>query len=291
MKNYHILFAILITFSLAGCEKQDIESLSTDLTLKNVRIELEAQDVVRRASFTTEGKIRNVILGLISTSEYDDVKREYIYTEENLLECIPGFGPSDIPGCFPYLEYTGGVLATLNGNPLTYEGNIITELVLNHDNHVVYTFEDTSYDKLLKVEIFRDTSTTPYLFIEEIFGYEGDNLVSIEYRRLNDETGMLELATEIAYTYDNEKNPYLKTQDQTALVSYFQPMFYLNWNLFNLHFRSVNNVLTYSFKNHLSGFEFTESYTFEYNLEGYPVLRKHNLLSGDEVQTKYEYYE
>lgn len=289
-KNYLVLPVFILTFLLLGCEKQDFLLPSNDLTLKEIRVEFEAQDVLRRASFTTEGKIRNVILGLLSTSEFDDLKREYIYTPDNLLECVPGISSFDAPGCYPFLEYSNGVLTTLNGNALEYDGNKITELNFLHDSRIIYEFEDASYNRLLKVDFIKDVSTTPVLYIQEFFEYEDNNLIRTQINRIDDTTGQLELAFLTEYTYDDKRNPYQQGHNQIALVSYYQQMLYLNSNQFNLVFRSSNNVLTRSYTNFLSGFQSTLSYTYEYNTIGYPIQRVHTITGGD-IVAKYEYYE
>ena len=287
-KNYTILLVFLL--AILGCEKQDFLLLSNDLTLKEIRVELQAQDVLRRASFTTEGKIRNVILGLLSTSEFDDMKREYIYTPDNLLECVPGISSFDAPGCYPYLEYSNGLLTTLNGNALEYDGNRITELNFLHDSRIIYEFEDASYTKLLKVDFIKDVSTTPVLYIQELFEYQDNNLTRIEANRLDDTTGQFGLAFLTEYTYDDKRNPYQQGHNQIALVSYYQQMLYLGSNQHNLVFRSSNNVITRSYTNLLSGFQSTLSYTYEYNAMGYPIERVHTISVGDVVK-KYSYYE
>jgi len=281
---------LVIVLALSGCEKQDFLLPSNDLTLKEVRIELEAQDILRRASFTTEGKIRNVILGLLSTSEFDDMKREYIYTPDNLLECVPGISSFDAPGCYPYLEYSNGVLTTLNGNALEYDGNRIIQHQLNWDARSIYTFEDNTYQKLVESEYIVDVSTTPVLRSQNIYEYDGNNITYIETRFLDDTTGQLEIINTTEYTYDDKRNPYQQGHNQIALVSYQQQMLYLGPNGPNLVFRSSNNVMTRSYTNFLSGFQFTLSYTYEYNAMGYPIERVHTISSG-EVVKKYSYYE
>ena len=69
-------------------EKQDLPTLSNELTLKSIRREVVNTDFVKSATFYQEGQILDVTLGLISTSEFDDIKREYRYDAQNLLTCM-----------------------------------------------------------------------------------------------------------------------------------------------------------------------------------------------------------
>ena len=287
---YTALPFLMIALLFLSCEKQDLPTVSNELTLKNVRREVPSIDIVRKASFTEEGKIRNVILGNISTTEFDDTKREYIYTTDNLLECIPGFSSSDWPGCYPFLEYTNGILTTLNGNILEYNGNTIVEHYLNQDGRTIYEFTNQNYDQLLKAEYIRDVSTNPTVSHQTNFTYDGGNLVFIQRKRINDTTGLLELIHETEYTYDNKRNPYQQGHNQIALVSYFQQMMILQWNEFNLIYRSTNNVVTRSYTNYLSDYQSSFSYSFEYNSNDYPVKRTH-VVDGMEFVMKYEYYD
>lgn len=291
-KMYSSLSLLIVILLFSSCEKQDLPTISNGLTLKTVRLTVENEDFLRRATFTEEGKIRNVILGLLSTSELDGVVREYIYTNSNLLECIPGISSSDAPGCYPFLEYSNDLLTSLNGNPLEYNGNTITELNLTHDGRTIYEFADQTYSQLLKVEYIQDVSSSPILADQTTFTYEGDNVVYIERKRIDDATGELELIHKIEYTYDNQPNPYQEGHNQIALVTYYQQMLYLQGNEFNMVFRSANNIIDQQATYYNSSGITTAgySYTFEYNDNGYPT-KSTRLVNGIEYVVEYEYYE
>lgn len=289
--KYFLSLLFLIGFLLCGCEKQDLLLPSNDLTLKEVRREVEAVDVVRKASFSAEGKILNVILGNISTTEFDDVKRQYSYTEDNLLTCVPGVNSFDYPGCYPYMEYSDGVLTSINGSTLEYVGNTIIEYRELWDGKIIYEFEDDSYNKLIKYEYYHDASSNPTLTTQKIFEYDGDNIIFIEAKSLDDTTGQLETYNTTSYTYDDKINPYKKGHNQIAIVSYYQPMLDLSWEQWNLKFRSTNNVISRTTTYNLTGWTGgTLTYDYTYNDSDYPVTMTYQTPSY-EVVTKFLYYD
>lgn len=274
------------------CEKQDLLLPSNELTLKEVRREVASRDVVRRASFNREGKILEVILGNISTTEFDDVKRTYTYTRDNLLSCIPGFSSSDAPGCYPYMEYSdAGVLLRINDNTLEYVGNKIIEHRTQWDAQLVYVFEDDTYNNMTKFEYYKDVSTNPRLTTEKIFEYDGDNIIYIEAKWLNETTGEFETYNTTTYTYDDKRNPYKKGHDQIALVTYYHAMLDLSWEQWNLKYRSSNNVLSQTTTFNLSGWTgSTRTLSYEYNNSNYPISITEQT-PNFEIVTKFEYYD
>ena len=117
MKKIYAALPFVITALLfSSCEKQDLPTLSNELTLKSIRREVVNTDFVKSATFNPEGQILDVTLGLISTSEFDDIKREYRYDAQNLLTCMTD-NSTGLPGCYPAFEYEGGVITMMNGNP------------------------------------------------------------------------------------------------------------------------------------------------------------------------------
>ncbi len=293
MKNiYRIIFLSFMMISFSNCEKQDFLLPTNDLTLKEVRREIESIDVVKRASFNSDGKILDVILGNISTTEFDDVKRSYSYTRDDLLSCRPITNVSDLPGCYPHMEYSdNGVLIRINGNELEYDGNIIIHYRQAWDARIIYEFEDDTYNKLIKYEYYRDISTNPILANQKIFEYDGDNIIYIEAKSIDDTTGQLETYNTTAYTYDDKINPYKKGHNQIALVSYYHTMLDLSWEQWNLKYRSANNVVsrttTFNLSNWTGG---TITYEYTYNNSGYPLTMTYQTPSH-EVETKFIYYD
>lgn len=284
-----LLFSALFLFS---CEKQDLSLPATDLTLKEVRREIESIDVVRKASFNRKGKILDVILGNISTTEFDDVKRTYSYTRDDLLSCTPITNINDLPGCYPHLEYSdAGVLIRINGNALEYDGNKIIQNSTNWDSRIVFEFEDDTYNNMVRIENYVDVSTNPTLTRQRIFEYDGDNIIYIEARALDDTTGQLETYNTTIYTYDDKINPYKKGHNQIALVSYHHTMLDLSWAQWNLIYRSTNNVVSQTTTFNLNGWTGgTLTYDYEYNDSGYPTLMTYQTPSH-EVKTKFAYYD
>lgn len=282
------LFCILFF----GCEKQDLLFSSNDLTLKEVRREIETLDIVRRASFNSEGKILDVILGNISTTELDDVKRNYSYTRDDLLSCAPITSINDLPGCYPHLEYSDeGVLLRINGNPFEYDGNKISLYDSAWDGRIIFEFEDDTYAQLTRYEYYRNVSTNPDLAIQKIFQYDGDNIIFIEAKSLNEATGQLETYNTTGYTYDDKINPYKKGHNQIALVTYYHTMLDLSWEQWNLIYRSTNNVLTQTMTFNLNGWsDSTTNYFYEYNSSGYPITKTEERDDFD-IVTKFKYYE
>lgn len=290
-KIYAALPFVMIALLFSSCEKQDLPTLSNELTLKSIRREVVNTDFVKSATFNQEGQILDVTLGLISTSEFDDIKRVYRYDAQNLLTCMTD-NSNGLPGCYPAFEYEGGVITMMNGNPVEYNGNIIIQLHLTHGSQSIYTFSDNSYQQLLKVEHFRDYTTNPILSKQVVFEYEGDNLIFFEIKRLDDETGEFQIINETRYTYDDNPNPFRKGHSQIAMVSYYQSMLDLTWGEFNLIYRSANNVTQRdSFYDHLDGFTSNViDYSYEYNSIGYPITRT-NQNGSNEFLLKYDYYE
>lgn len=282
-RNVCILFIFLLTF--LGCEEKDEMILppNNDLTLKEARREIPAFDFMNSASFHTDGKLNQAIQGRVSSSLYDEVKRECIYNENNLLECVMRFNNGQ-GECYPSMEYINGELTTLNGHPLEYDGNIITEIYPNNVS-IKYEFEDDTYQKLTRVEEFFGSFLVRYL----IYQFEADHLISIEERLFNDVTGQYELWRLTEYTYDDKRNPYEQAHDQIALVSYYYDMLYTQQSPLNIIYRSPNNVLTETITGS-TGSVTTLNYSYEYNAKDYPTRRTLVINQNESVVT-YEYYE
>jgi len=275
------LFVLLLTF--LGCEEESevMTPSNNDLTLKQARREVPAFDFMNSATFHRDGKLNQAIEGKLSTSLFDEVKRECIYNEDNLLECVMRFNNGQ-GECRPSMEYANGVITTLNGRVLEYDENVITEIYVN-GALVKYEFEDDTYQKLIRIEEYFG----PFFYRFEDYTYDGDNLISIEQRLLNDVTGQFELWSLTEYTYDDKKNPYQQGHDQIALVSYYQNMLYSQNNEDNMIYRSPNNVLTETVSSSTSSRTF--NYSYEYNSEGYPIERRLTFNGNLSVVT-YEYY-
>lgn len=276
-----VLFACFLLF--ASCENEEIVIPSNELILKEVRRELPSFDIMFSATFNTDGKIINAIQGKVTTSEFDEITREYIYNQYNVLECVrqSNGGQSE---CYPDLEYLNGRLIALNGNSLEYVGNTITEVFQTHNVQIKYEFEDDTYQKLTRIEHWQSSSLLSY----ENYTYEEDNLTCVEIRLWNDATAEYELWSLTEFTYDNERNPYQLGVEQLALVSYYQDMAYLQQNPRNLVYRSRNNVLSETISGTTSST--TYLYSYEYNSEGYPIKRTLEF-NGNESTITFEYHD
>ena len=281
MKKYiYFLFVLLLTF--LGCEEENemMPPPNNDLTLKQARREVLAFDFMNGATFHRNGKLNQAIQGRVSTSLFDEVKREGIYNEDNLLECVIRFNNGQ-GECYPSMEYTNGELTSLNGHPLEYNGNVINE-IFSSTVRFKYEFEDDTYQKLLRME---EIISFTLRYIE--YSYEGDHLISVEERLYNDATGQYELWKLTEYTYDDKRNPYQQAHDQNALVSYYYDMLYIQQSPLNIVYRSPNNVLTETITT--SSGSGTLHYSYEYNDKDYPIKRTREINQSESVVT-YEYY-
>ena len=293
MKRYYILICLLSFF--VSCEQEEgflplSEVVRNEPILKQVTQEFPAYDVVMNAFYETDGRVKTVYRGNLSTPLLDHLDTEFIYNESNQLLCQINHLSS--PGeCRPSIEYTDGQVSGIRGFPITYDGNIITNSFAWSDSHVKYEFEDDTYQRLLKVEYLTSvSSSSPSLISRDTYTYEGDNLMSIECRLINDVGGGFDVVLFIEYSYDDQPNPFLPAFNQNALIAYHKGVMPNIQYKEKLVFRSANNIVTKTTTFPTSGEVSTVNYSYDYNDRGYPVQRTHSV--GDNTfYVKYEYNE
>ncbi|MCL2073060.1 MAG: hypothetical protein FWH18_04000 [Marinilabiliaceae bacterium] len=232
---------------------------------------------------------------LVEISDNGGERTVFDYDNENRISKITYYKPNNEVSSEEAFTYNN-VRDLVLKSETNYTYNFAGETTYNKNGNRIEIFKNYQTggyigeevelnDDGLPIKYFEEWSDVPYFYRDfSIYQYENGVVMRVDFECERSQMNNTEYEPygSIAYTYDNKKSPFIHCKT---------PKWYLivGNGGYNDDYRSYkNNVLTIERVDN-DGKRTTESYTYTYNDDGFPLTRKTTAHNGYEIIETFKY--
>jgi len=294
MKKYYSLFLILIFACSCTNESVVVPEQNQELILKRVNfplVDAENDCPGRFAEFDSHGKIIEVYYecdGNLNTI------RSYTYNENSFIKYFTGFYDFEYDENDNLIKRSGGNDTGGGYHDFTYTDNSmhLQGYYRGEQNsyYTVYTFEDSSFTKMLGVETFDTSGANEEVISRITYQYSANNPIEILFEQKGPDDVAIELKRSITITYDDKINPYKQGLPENAYLASETFMAY-TVQFYNIMYSADNNHISIIENNFETNIIYTITNVYDYNDDMYPVQAVLSYNGEPFRKEIFEYYE